>query len=146
MRMGWSGWGWVAGIAGAACVALYAGVHRGLRRALAEQQESNRRQIAALSITVKALQARVAELNDVAVRRGEQTSQLEAAVEMVHGETPDELRPETLAVIAAAATTFAGKPARIRSARSTASHAPASAWTQQGRMIVQTSHNLNRKD
>jgi hypothetical protein len=48
---------------------------------------------------------------------------------------------ETLAVIAAAVTTFLGKKVKIHSARQLHT---ASSWAQAGRAIVQASHNLNR--
>ena len=50
---------------------------------------------------------------------------------------------ELLAVIAAAATVFVGKRLRIRSIEQAASTSTTvSRWSRQGRVLVQSSHNL----
>ena len=144
MRMAWSEIGAATVMVSAACIALYFGVQRSLRRAVREQQAANDRQIAALAATVKALQARVAELNRLAMERAGEIPAMEAATADV-AETA-QVKPEMLAVITAAATTFLGKAAHIRSAKLSPTPAMASAWTQQGRMIVQASHNLRQRD
>jgi hypothetical protein len=144
MRVQWSDFGVAAVLVGGACALLYAGVQRSLRRAIAEQQEATDRQIAAMATTVKALQTHVAELNRLAAERAGEFAtipELENAKDR-----SDEMKPEMLAVITAAATTFLGKAARIRSAKLVPVHDSVSAWTQQGRMIVQTSHNLRTRD
>jgi hypothetical protein len=53
-----------------------------------------------------------------------------------------ELSPETVAIIAAAVTSFLGKKVKIRNARSIDSGT--TPWAQQGRAIIQASHNLSR--
>jgi hypothetical protein len=53
--------------------------------------------------------------------------------------------PKILAVIAAAATVFLGKEVRIRSARMLNAPDVVDTWARQGRLTVQTSHNLTRK-
>ena len=50
--------------------------------------------------------------------------------------------PEIQAAIAAAAIAMLGNHARVRSARRIPSSNVVSPWTQQGRVIVQSSHNL----
>lgn len=58
----------------------------------------------------------------------------------------EEISPEILAVIAAAATAFLGADLRIRSFD--ALHPPresVSRWTRQGRAFVQASHNIRPK-
>jgi hypothetical protein len=52
--------------------------------------------------------------------------------------------PETLAVIAASVTAFLGKKVRIRSARRLQTPYAVDPWARQGRLIVQTSHNLGQ--
>lgn len=125
----------IAGVvAGAACAALLAA----LRRAL-ERQRATERQLAALAATVKTLQARVAELS-----RGTPPGH-EMEPVAVTGEYDPE--PQTLAVMAAAAAAFVGKAARIRSARlAPGPTGNVSPWSQQGRVIVQTSHNLRGRE
>jgi hypothetical protein len=50
---------------------------------------------------------------------------------------------ETLAAITAAAAVFVGKRLRIRSIEQVGStRLPASRWSRQGRVLVQSSHNL----
>jgi hypothetical protein len=53
----------------------------------------------------------------------------------------DEVTPDILAVIAAAVAQFVGAGARIRSTR-VVPVLEGNAWAQQGRVIVQASHNL----
>ncbi len=55
----------------------------------------------------------------------------------------DEIPPETLILISAAVTSFLGKKVRIRSAKMLQSpYEIVNPWAQQGRVIVQASHNL----
>jgi hypothetical protein len=53
-----------------------------------------------------------------------------------------EVSPETVAIIAAAVTAFLGKKVKIRNARRIDSGT--TPWAQQGRAIIQASHNLAR--
>jgi hypothetical protein len=48
-------------------------------------------------------------------------------------------------VIAAAATAFLGKEVRIVSARMLQAPHVVDPWARQGRLMIQTSHNLTRK-
>jgi len=59
----------------------------------------------------------------------------------------DETIPaETLAAITAAATVFLGANLRIGSVQlQQAAHEQVSRWTQQGRALIQASHNLRTK-
>jgi hypothetical protein len=54
----------------------------------------------------------------------------------------EEVTPETLAVITASVTAFLGKKVRIRSARMLRTPYDANPWARQGRVMIQTSHNL----
>jgi len=135
----------VAVLVGAGCAALIAGLRLVLRRASQRQQATNQ-QITALTATVKALEACVAELSRRTPPAGE-IEPISAAAECTGLAPFTELEPKTLAVITAAATAFLGKAAHIRSARplpvATGNVSP---WSQQGRVIVQTSHNLRGRD
>ena len=67
--------------------------------------------------------------------------------EASHTPEPDTsgiLEPEILAAIAAAAAVAAGKQIRIRSI--TAGQDGVGAWAKQGRILVQTSHNLRARN
>lgn len=57
----------------------------------------------------------------------------------------EEASPETLLLIAAAVTAFLGKKVRIRSAKMLYSHESFNAWSQQGRAVVQASHNVAQR-
>lgn len=54
---------------------------------------------------------------------------------------PEELPPETLAVIAAAVAAYLGKAVRVRGAHRLPQE-EVSTWAQQGRVYIQASHNL----
>jgi hypothetical protein len=56
-----------------------------------------------------------------------------------------ELTSETLSVIAAAVTEFLGKKVQIRSVRMLMTPNAVDRWAQQGRVMVQTSHNFPRR-
>lgn len=56
--------------------------------------------------------------------------------------TKEEITPEILAVISAAVAQFLGAGARIRSTRVLATPGGMNPWAQQGRVIIQASHNL----
>jgi hypothetical protein len=57
----------------------------------------------------------------------------------------EEVTPETLLVIAAAVTAYLGKKVRVRSAKMLYSHESFNAWSQQGRAVVQASHNVAQR-
>ncbi len=63
MKLHGADWAVMAVIASAGCVAIYIGLERVLRRAVRERQRDMERQLNAMATTVKALQARVAELS-----------------------------------------------------------------------------------
>lgn len=56
-----------------------------------------------------------------------------------------EVSPETLLVIAAAVTAFLGKKVRIRSAKELYLHESFNSWSQQGRAVIQASHNVAQR-
>jgi hypothetical protein len=56
-----------------------------------------------------------------------------------------EVTPETLSVIAAAVTEFLGERGKIRSARMLETRYAVDRWARQGRVMVQTSHNLTQR-
>jgi len=57
----------------------------------------------------------------------------------------EEITPDILAVIAAAVAHFVGAGARIRSTRLLPTPGGISSWAQQGRVIIQASHNLGMR-
>lgn len=145
MRIQWTEFGAAGVLVGAACAVLYASIQHLLKRAAAEQQASTDRRLDAIATTVRSLQMRVAELSRLATERAAEIAAIGKNSEG-NGRASEAPTAEMLAVITAAATAFLGKTPRIRSARLLPVHGAVSAWTQQGRMIVQSSHNLRIRD
>lgn len=145
MKLHGMDWAAAAVLIGAGWAAIYAGVQRSIRRAVTERQQEMERQVSALAMTVKALQARVAELGrQRAAQEGEVGAISAAESERAAKERP--AKPEIVAALTAAATAFLGKKARVGPAQLTpADQEGAGAWAQQGRVIVQTSHNLRSR-
>jgi methylmalonyl-CoA carboxyltransferase large subunit len=114
-------------------------------QAVSERQLAMERQLGELAGTVKALQARVAELSQPQALQpssapiaGVKTA---AAKDTAHRET-GEVSPEILVMIAAAVTAFLGKKVRIRSAKMLQSpYEVVNPWSQQGRMLIHASHH-----
>lgn len=134
----------ITALAGAGCAALFLGLRMVMRRAVAERQRATEQQLNALAATVKNLQARVAELSRLTAERAgaAEIDAMSAAAD----EPAAPAKPEMLAALTAAATAFLGKRARIRSAKLVpAAPESSGAWAQQGRVVVQTSHNLRAR-
>jgi hypothetical protein len=137
-------------IAGAGCVAIYAGLRSGLtraaRRAVEERQRDTERELNAMATTVKSLQARVAELSRLQAARAE-VGVIVAPEETTGQAKQAQTKPEIVVALTAAATAFMGKKTRVRSAKllPNTQQDSAGAWAQQGRMIVQTSHNPRQR-
>jgi hypothetical protein len=144
MKMQWTSMAVAALLAGAGCAVACVYVRRALRRA-AERRQTTDSQMRELAAAVKALESRVAELS----RRphANNIESITAAAEGASETTLEQPKPEMLAVMTAAATAFLGKTARIRSTKLVSVAAEnASPWSQQGRVIVQTSHNLRTRE
>ena len=146
MKLHGTDWAVMTVIAGVGCVAIYAGLERVLRRAVRERQSDMERQLNAMATTVKALQARVVELSRLQAARPEasEVAVIAAPAETASQPKQAQTKPEIVAALTAAATAFLGRKARVRSAESLPGpqQDSAGAWAQQGRVIVQTSHNL----
>ncbi len=123
--------------------------NRAFRRNLSEVEAKTIRQLRGLSETMARLEAEVAQL------RGSLPSESPAIVaapsaqdralppEDTQKKETKEITPDTLVVLAAAVTAFLGKKVRIRSAKMLESpYEIVNPWAQQGRVIVQASHNL----
>lgn len=57
-----------------------------------------------------------------------------------------EIKPEILAVIAAAVAAFLGREWSIRSVKVVEEPSTVAAWARQGRVMVQKSHNITQKE
>lgn len=118
-------------------------------QSVSERQLVMERQLGELAGAVKALQARVAELNLVPELQAAAAPAVAVTTattkEAVHRET-GEVTPEVLVVIAAAVTAFLGKKVRIRSAKMLQSpYEVVNPWSQQGRALVHASHNIRSR-
>jgi methylmalonyl-CoA carboxyltransferase 12S subunit len=129
----------------AASALAYTFSHRAFRRNLSELEDKTTRQLNMLSDAVKNLEAEIAQL------RKSVPAEFAAAVAPVSSpptlaataDEAQEITPDTLVVLAAAVTAFLGKKVRIRSAKMLQSpYEIVNPWAQQGRAIVQASHNL----
>lgn len=117
-----------------------------MQRMILTRQQALETQAGTLDDAVRMVEARLAELHSpVSAPPGEDA---EAEVAAALGDAPSEeamrpaIKPEIQVAIAAAAVVAAGPNARVRSARLVKPHEDASPWSQQGRVLVQTSHNL----
>ena len=119
-----------AAAAGAVCYALLV---RKLREVTAERDLRIADQLGALDAAIQALETRLAERRDISA--GERTESVPEQ-EQTHSEG-ESIAGEIKAVIAAAATAVFGKHVAVKSVRSVPTP-----WSQQGRVLVQSSHNL----
>ncbi|HUM05679.1 MAG TPA: hypothetical protein VLT90_09470 [Terriglobales bacterium] len=134
----------VAAIAVAVCLRAVSGLQRKLEQLSGEIRQRSEQQAADLRETVRALEARIADL--AGVRTAAPKPAPVPALAPVAAAPPkraEEIAPELLVVMAAAVTVFLGKQVRIRSAKMLQSpYEIVNPWAQQGRVFVQASHNL----
>jgi methylmalonyl-CoA carboxyltransferase large subunit len=117
--------------------------------AVSERQLAMERQLSELAGTIKALQARVAELSQPQALQPASAPASEvkavAAKDTAHRET-GEVTPEILVMITAAVTAFLGKKVRLRSAKMLQSpYEVVNPWAQQGRVFLQASRILRSR-
>ena len=112
-----------------------------LLRKLRQTVASHKREVADLQESVQALESRLVQLSSNAEPQSESAT---AALEPAQPEK-ETISSEIQAVITAAAVALFGQKVRLRSTRLLSSQDGASSWSQQGRVIVQTSHNLRSK-
>jgi hypothetical protein len=126
----------------AACAASGWLVLRKLGRVERERQLKFERQLSTLDDAVRALETRLSELHSSA-SPSHAVETAEPAEDGVGEDSSGEaVVPEIRAAVAAAVVAVAGPGARLRSLRAVEPNAGVSAWTQQGRSIVQSSHNI----
>jgi hypothetical protein len=130
----------------------YVAVRHTLLRAVAARQLVIDRQLSELADAIAALQTTMTELSEVPEIEAAAAPELEIessapAPDGVIRLDDDEVSAEIMAVIIAAAEEFLGRKVRILSARSLQSPpGMVNAWSQQGRMFVQASHNLRLRN
>jgi methylmalonyl-CoA carboxyltransferase 12S subunit len=128
---------------------------RMFKQSNADLQNETQEQLEALRRAIGALEARIADLGKaaptlaasatpvLAVKMELPSRNQQATVIPFPSTSTESVSPEIVVVIAAAVTAFLGKKVRIRSARRLQSpYEIVNPWAQQGRVIVQASHNL----
>lgn len=132
------------------CLLTYFYSRRIFRRATAEAHRKTQAEVKVLQRAVEALEARIEELSKraavpVTVPLSAEAGALPDAQQGKVTPFPSKegVSPEVVVMIAAAVTTFLGKKVRIHSAKRLQSpYEIVNPWAQQGRVIVQASHNL----
>ena len=112
---------------------------RKLKQIVAERQLKIADQLGSLDDAIRALETRLAEHHDLlaAPGPGQASTGLTGESEDTQGAAESEsIAPEIQAVIAAATVAALGTDAHVRAVKSVASP-----WSQQGRVLVQGSHN-----
>ena len=130
-------------IAGVLCTAMM----RRLECRAGERQRLLEEQVAEMADALELVEARLTEIHSAWAASqpvpGEPEATAAGDVVTGEGEEPA-IEPEIQAAIVAAAIAAAGPNARVRSATLLKSRDKASPWSQQGRVLVQSSHNLRK--
>lgn len=132
--------------AAAGCAIGYALSLRSGRRVLVDRQREMERRVRTLAEVVESLESRVSV--DPAAQSsaaGAEEIRAEDAATSLQNAEPEPIAPELQAVITAAAVTALGPGARVRSAQAVSPQEHVSPWSQQGRVTVQSSHNLRSR-
>lgn len=137
----WTAAAVVAGIVALVSAGLCFVALRKFQQMFRQEQRLLVEQMALLDDAVRMIGTQVAEMQPPFA---EPTAMADApAAEEAEGESIDPaIAPEIQAAIAAAAVVAAGQSVRLRSARLVKARESASAWSQQGRVLVQSSHNV----
>ena len=108
-----------------------------LLRKMRQTVAGHKREVAEYQESVQALESRLAEFSS------NPEPQPEPAASALEPAQPkkESVSSEIQAVLTAAAVALFGKKVRLHSAHLLSSQAGVSQWSQQGRVIVQTSHN-----
>jgi len=118
----------------AACLAVFVGLRRTLKRMSAELRLEFQRQVDSLAARVAVLEQ---EVDAPAAPAATSTAEAQAA---------DEITPETLATIAETVAALLGRKVQIRSVKILpVPDAIANPWAQRGRAIVQASHDFSQR-
>jgi hypothetical protein len=118
---------------GTACYLL---VIRKLRQIVSERELKVADQLGALDVAIQALEMRLAEYRTIGTAREAEPAARAREQESVQP-AGESIAGEIKAVIAAATTAVFGKKVAVKSIRSVPTP-----WSQQGRVMVQGSHNL----
>jgi methylmalonyl-CoA carboxyltransferase 12S subunit len=128
----------VAVVVALGCVITYVSAQAAFRRRASEVQHAEETRLQSLAKTIQDLESRLAELSKA-------PAPAPAKLQSIVPAKNEEVSPEMIVVLSAAVTAFLGKKVRIRSAKMLQSpYEIVNPWSQQGRVIVQASHNLRQ--
>ena len=152
MTVGWEEAAVIVGVVAAVSSALCLVALLRFQRAVAERQRDLDNQVSTLDDAVRTMEAFLSELHPSwGTAAGEEGDAEGAAVgevpaeESLATEMEAQVAPELQAAIAAAAAVSLGTDVHLRSLKLVGPRAGVSAWTQQGRVLVQSSHNLQSR-
>jgi methylmalonyl-CoA carboxyltransferase large subunit len=120
-------------------------------QAVSDRQQAAERQLSELVTAFKALEAKVTALSQSSVLPPAAATTVKPvaaapAQPQVAAGKAGEVTPEVLVILVAAVTAYLGKKVRIRSAKQLQSpYEIVNPWSQQGRVVVQASHNLRSR-
>ena len=115
---------------------VFIGLRRTLKRTCAELRPEFQRQVDSLSARLEVLE-RAADTR---------TATASAVLSPREAQAPEEITAETLATIAETITALLGRKVRIRSVKILPTpDATANPWAQQGRAVVQASHDFSQR-
>jgi hypothetical protein len=122
----------------------YLTAQHALKQARDHARDQLELRLGGLTHAIAELEARVAELARAPITRGApEPAVANGAAAQTQAKSDDEVPAEVLILITAAVTSFLGKKVRVRSAKMLQSpYEIVNPWAQQGRVIVQASHNL----
>jgi hypothetical protein len=132
-------------VVAAGCAVTYRLLLRTLRQTATASRRELEQRLSALTEVIARLEARLAEpsFSTEALDAREMESQPIPVAPMRREEQT--VAPEIQVAIAAAAVALLGRGARVRSLRTMSPQDAVSPWSQQGRLIVQASHNLRSR-
>lgn len=137
----------VLAMVAAGCATTYFLVEGKVRQSLLERQRELEHRVSTLIELIRSLEGRMVEpsLAEDALAADGETGLMERSANPSDRLEEDEIPGEIRAVIAASAVALVGRDARVVSARPMRPHEALSPWSQQGRLIVQSSHNLRSR-
>jgi hypothetical protein len=147
MTMAWAAIAVIAAVAALVSAGVSFELLRRVRR-MADRERVLEGQLSLVDEAVCAIEARLGgeAVADERAGEGRSSAAAEAEREGMRGESIDaEIAPEIQAAIAAAAVVAAGERVRVHAMRLVKSEAERNAWSQQGRVLVQTSHNVRAR-
>ena len=132
----------------AGCVTTYFLVERKLRQTLLERQRELENRVSTLIELIRSLEGRIVEAGpdaDAVAVQDVGTGLTQGSVNPSDRLEQDEIPGEIRAAIVASAVALFGRHARVVSARPMRPDDAVSPWSRQGRLIVQSSHNLRSR-